>query len=124
MYDENGCCSSCGYTWCAILNSCIRVWETECTNHRRLTRMDDFTIDQLMLFIVGVLGALGGLCVIIQKSKCESCCWGLIKRDVGAVVKSEKLKLTGSTGDTPKGKLDLVLKEPEPEPKPKVKSKP
>ena len=36
-----------------------------------MTRMDDFNINELMLFIVGVLGALGGLCVIIQKSKCK-----------------------------------------------------
>ena len=86
-----------------------------------MTRMDDLTIDQLMLFIVGVLGSLGGLCLIIQKSKCESCCWGLIKRDVGAVVKSEKLKLTGHSGDTPKKKMELVLKEPEPEQQTKKK---
>ena len=89
-----------------------------------MTRMEDFTIDQLMLFIVGVLGSLGGLCLIIQKSKCQSCCWGLIKRDVDAVVKSEKLQKTGHSGDTPKKNLDLVLKEPVPEPAPKPKSKP
>lgn len=29
-YDENGCCTSCGYTWCETLNECIRVWETYC----------------------------------------------------------------------------------------------
>ena len=29
-YDENGCCSSCGYTWCETLNECVRVWETYC----------------------------------------------------------------------------------------------
>ena len=86
--------------------------------NKNMTRMDDFTIDQLMLFIVGVLGSLGGLCLIIQKSKCESCCWGLIKRDVNAVVKSEKIQKTGHSGDTPKKKMELVLKEPKPEPKP------
>jgi hypothetical protein len=29
-YDENGCCVSCGYTWCPDLNSCVRLWETYC----------------------------------------------------------------------------------------------
>ena len=30
MEDENGCCASCGYTWCEALQDCIRVWETTC----------------------------------------------------------------------------------------------
>jgi len=29
-YDENGCCISCGYTYCPTLLECIRLWETEC----------------------------------------------------------------------------------------------
>lgn len=29
-YDENGCCVSCGYTWCPDLEDCVRVWETYC----------------------------------------------------------------------------------------------
>lgn len=29
-YDDNGCCISCGYTWCDTLLECIRQWETEC----------------------------------------------------------------------------------------------
>jgi len=29
-YDDNGCCISCGYTWCDTLLECIRPWETEC----------------------------------------------------------------------------------------------
>jgi len=27
---ENGCCISCGYTYCETLLECIRIWETEC----------------------------------------------------------------------------------------------
>lgn len=26
----NGCLASAGYTWCEILNKCIRVWEEMC----------------------------------------------------------------------------------------------
>jgi len=102
MYDEYGCCSSCGYSWCEELSECIRVWETECTGHRRLTTMADFTMEELMLFTIGVLGALGGFMVILQKSKCESICWGCCKRNVEAVIQEEKLKMTGHTGDTPR----------------------
>ena len=29
-YDNNGCCVSCGYTWCPDLNQCVRVWQTFC----------------------------------------------------------------------------------------------
>lgn len=29
-YDENGCCITCGYTYCPTLLECIRLWETEC----------------------------------------------------------------------------------------------
>ena len=121
MYDEYGCCNSCGYSYCEVLNKCIRIWETECTSHRRLTKMADFTMEELMLFVIGVLGALGGFMVILQKSKCESICWGCCKRDVQAVIQDEKLQMTGHTGQTPR-KPYLVKEgrelnlEPEPEP--------
>jgi len=29
-YDENGCCLSCGFTWCETLNECVRPWLTYC----------------------------------------------------------------------------------------------
>ena len=29
-YDENGCCISCGYTWCEDLQECVRPWVTYC----------------------------------------------------------------------------------------------
>lgn len=31
-YDDNGCCLSCGYTWCEDLQECVRPWETYCKN--------------------------------------------------------------------------------------------
>jgi len=68
------------------------------------TRMDDFNINELMLFIVGVLGAFGGLCVIIQKSKCKkiSICGMGCERDVAAIIAEERLEKTGHTGETPR----------------------
>jgi len=84
-----------------------------------MTKMADFTMEELMLFVIGVLGALGGFMVILQKSKCESICWGCCKRDVKAVIQEEKLKMTGHTGLTPKKiekkEIKLELEEPEQE---------
>ena len=73
--------------------------------------LEPFTLNDLMLCIVGILGACGGLLAITQRSKCQFCCFGLIQRDVEAVVQSEKLELTGHTGETPR-----LPKDPEPEP--------
>ena len=73
-------------------------------------------MEELMLFVIGVLGALGGFMVILQKSKCESICWGCCKRDVSAVIAEEKLQITGHTGETPRIPAKLTLQgEPEPE---------
>lgn len=87
-----------------------------------MTKMADFTMEELMLFVIGVLGALGGFMVILQKSKCESICWGCCKRNVDAVIAEEKLQMTGHTGETPRkpylikeGKELNLEKEPETE---------
>ena len=112
-YDEYGCCVSCGYTYCQVLNECIRLWETECSGHRRLTKMSDFTMEELMIFTVSILGALGGFMVVLQKSKCKSICWGCCVRDVDAVIAEEKLEMTGHTGETPR--LIKLNEPPEPE---------
>ena len=83
-----------------------------------MTRMDDFNINELMLFIVGVLGALGGLCVIIQKSKSKTldiCCIKCI-RDTDLILKEEKLEMTGHSGETPR----IPPREPEPENNPTI----
>ena len=84
--------------------------------------MSDFTLEELMIFCVSLLGALGGFMLILQKSKCESICWGCCKRDVSAVIAEEKLQMTGHSGDTPKPHLikenktlELKVEEPEQE---------
>ena len=92
--------------------------------------MADFTMEELMLFVIGVLGALGGFMVILQKSKCESICWGCCKRNVEAVLAEEKLQMTGHTGITPrkpslaemnkKVKLELKRESEETEEEPEV----
>ena len=80
-----------------------------------MTKLEDFDLNTLMLFIIGILGSLGGLCIILQKSKCKTikCCGFSCERDVDAVIKDEKLQITGHTGDTPikKNNLKLELKD-------------
>jgi len=96
-----------------------------------MTKMDDFTLEELMIFCVSILGALGGFFLILQKSKCKSICWGCCIRDVEAVIAEEKLQITGQSGLTPRLslsemnrnlKLELeqekLNQEPEPEPEP------
>ena len=82
-------------------------------------------MEELMLFVIGVLGALGGFMVILQKSKCESICWGCCKRRVDLVIAEEKLQMTGHTGNTPRPlPRDLKLEtESEPEPESNISPK-
>mgnify|MGYP003122878904 CR=1 FL=1 len=86
--------------------------------------MDDYSIDQMMLFVVGVAGAAGALCLSIQKSKCKKLklCCGLIDcdRDTQAIIEEERLQMTGHTGSTPRPSLDRapemapsVIEDPE-----------
>lgn len=72
-YDNYGCCISCGYTWCEGLKECIRLWETECINegHRRLTKLEDFSLEQLSIFIVAVLAGASACLLACFKSKCD-----------------------------------------------------
>lgn len=87
--------------------------------------MDDFTMEELMIFTVSILGALGGFMVVLQKSKCKSICWGCCIRDVDAVLAEEKLEITGHSGTTPRRmslaeinrdvKLELKKEADEPE---------
>ncbi len=56
-------------------------------------KLQEFNMNDLLLFIVAVLGALGGLCLVIERSKCSSVCWGLCVRDVEAVIQSERINI-------------------------------
>tara|TARA_R110000737_G_scaffold302739_2_gene309870 strand:- start:4241 stop:4480 length:240 start_codon:yes stop_codon:yes gene_type:complete len=79
-----------------------------------MTKMADFTLEELMIFSVSVMGGLGVLLSILFKSKCKSikCCCISCIRDVDAVIKEEKLVRGIST---PRINLNL---EPEPEDNP------
>ena len=51
--------------------------------------MDNYTIGELSIGIVSIIGAIGGCCLIMFKSKCLSLklCWGCIdlERDKKAI---------------------------------------
>jgi len=79
-----------------------------------MTKMADFTLEELMIFSVSVMGGLGVLLSVLFKSKCKTidCCCIKCVRDVDAVIKEEKLERGIST---PRINLNL---EPEPEDNP------
>ncbi len=86
-----------------------------------MTQMADFNMSELGIFIGVCSSALVAVLIASQKSKCESICWGMCKRNVDAVIAEEKLQMTGHSGQTPR-KPYLVKEgkelnlEPEPEP--------
>ena len=60
-----------------------------------MPQLEDFDLNTLMLFIIGCLSAVGGLCLVIQKSKCKSidlCCLKIV-RDVDAILEEEKITM-------------------------------
>ena len=88
--------------------------------------MDDYSIDQLMLFIGGVASSVVLVLLACQKSKCEEigCCGCKIKRNVEAIIQEEKIKRgipsTPRRSDRIKEKdlIQLPPEAPEPEPEP------
>jgi len=69
-----------------------------------MTKLDEFNLTELGVFIAGVFASLGALLVVIQKSKCSkiNCCCVKCERDVKAIIQEEKLQATGHTGETPR----------------------
>ena len=51
--------------------------------------MDNYTIGELSIGIVSIIGSVGGCCLILFKSKClsVSLCWGFVnlERDAKAI---------------------------------------
>ena len=91
-----------------------------------MTKLSDFNLSELGIFIGVCSSALAALLLASQKSKCESICWGMCKRNVKAVIEEERLQITGRA--TPRGslaeenkkvkqeiELELEVKEPETE---------
>ena len=73
-----------------------------------MTKLQDFTLEELMIFLVSLLGAIGGVLTILFKSKCKTinCCCFKCERDVRAVIEEEKLEL---------GKIPTPRESKEPE---------
>jgi len=74
-------------------------------SHRQLgTKLQDFTLEELMIFVVSVCGSIGVLLKVIFTSKCRDidCFFCKCNRDVDAVIAEERLEATGHTGNTPR----------------------
>jgi hypothetical protein len=77
-----------------------------------MTRLDEFNLTELGVFIAGVCASVGALLVIIQKSKCEeiNCCCLKCKRNIRAIIEQERLEQTGHSGSTPRLSLSEANK--------------
>lgn len=73
--DEHGCVGSSGYTWCEATDSCIRSWETPCT------QVDpQFAVDPIPVPLpVSLPVSVGGRCAtnFCESSDCPQCVDGL-----------------------------------------------
>tara|TARA_R100000773_G_C4151472_1_gene73370 strand:- start:264 stop:524 length:261 start_codon:yes stop_codon:yes gene_type:complete len=67
-----------------------------------MTKLHDFTLEELMIFCASILGAVGVLLKVVFTSKCKTidCCCMKCDRDVDAVIKDEKLQLGRTTTPT------------------------
>jgi len=80
--------------------------------------LQNYEMNDLLLVVVGISGAMATLCLAIQKSKCSkiSCLYGcfICDRDTKSIIDEEKLKLgIALTPRQEKEKLKLELNEPE-----------
>ena len=81
-----------------------------------MTKLDEFNLTELGVFIAGVFASLGALLVVIQKSKCSkiNCCCLKCERDVKAIIQEERLEATGHTGETPRLSAENEIQEERP----------
>lgn len=80
-----------------------------------MTKLSDFNLSELGIFIGVCSSALVAVLIASQKSKCESVCWGMCKRRVDLVIAEERLEMTGKTGLSPKTESKDLKLELEPE---------
>ena len=78
-------------------------------------QLDDFSLDQMAGASALIISSIGGLLLIIFKSKCKtiSCCWGMWNcvRDVNADDSDEEKQKQGSSvdkKDKKEGELEYI----------------
>ena len=81
-----------------------KYFSTELSHRQLGTKLQDFTLEELMIFVVSVCGSIGVLLKVIFTSKCRDidCFFCKCNRDVDAVIAEERLEATGHTGNTPR----------------------
>ena len=75
-------------------------------------QLDDFSLDQMAGASALIISSIGGLLLIIFKSKCRtiSCCWGMWNcvRDVNAGEDSDEEKKEEKKEDKKEGELEYI----------------
>ena len=68
-----------------------------------MTQLSDFSLDQLAGAVALGLSSVGGLMLILFKSKCTmvnySCCWGLFKYDCARAMTEDSDEDAGGEGE-------------------------
>jgi len=74
-------------------------------------KLEDFSLEQLSIFVVALMGGCGGLLAILFRSKCSkiSCCGASIERDPEAITDPEIQK------EIIRRNSVIINNEPEPE---------
>lgn len=99
-------------------------------------QLANYTIDQVAGALALTLGSIGGLCLILFKSRCEriSICWGVwsCNRKVTEEDTPEEVKKTDKTEEiipkikplTQTDSIGIPIPSPEPEPEPQPNPQP
>jgi hypothetical protein len=61
--DEHGCIGSAGYSWCAVKNKCLRVWEEKCEVTSTTTSPTVCTMDAMQCPDGSWVGRSGPDCI-------------------------------------------------------------
>ena len=80
--DSHGCIGSAGYSWCAVKNKCLRVWEEKCEVAPISTTTNSVvcTMDAMMCPDGTYVGRSAPDCKFICPSVSDKCVEGDVKR--------------------------------------------
>jgi len=89
--------------------------------------LQNYEMNDLLLVVVGIAGALSALCISINKSRCKhiKVCFGCLDcdRNTESIIQEKRLEMGRPSGLTPRPLPTLIEPEPlpqvpEPEPEP------
>ena len=95
--------------------------------------LQNYEMNDVLLVVVGIAGALSGLCISLNKSRCKhiKICFGCLDcdRNTESIIQEKRLEMGRPSGLTPrplppKTPIKLELNEPEPEAQPEPEPQP